>query len=175
MLSDENMRTLARARELLQNEREAPGTVPTTELLRYTQAVAIMGGAAHRDSVSAAEYKQLADDLSTATRARSAAGAGAVAGVAGAALAAAVTGRIRQAPGAATLRLLAIVLSPRLDRVYRQIVADMREEYIDALASKRTRRARWIVARGHLAMLAATIQLLPLSIVKRIVELWKAI
>jgi len=67
--------------------------------------------------------------------------------------------RIRRAPGAALISV-ALWLIPKKDveRILGQAIADMREEYFEALAEGRRWKARWIRVRGMLGICLAVVQ-----------------
>jgi hypothetical protein len=89
---------------------------------------------------------------------------------------AAANGRVYLAPGTAALCFLGWFVSKRtIERIYEQTVRDMREEHIEALAAQRFGRARWICILGHASLLATTLKLVPIALLKRFYEMWKAI
>jgi hypothetical protein len=78
--------------------------------------------------------------------------------------------------GAVVLGILAIFVQRRhLNRVFGQTVADMREECLEAIASKKPWRYRAAWFRGHLSIAFTVIAFLGASVVKRFVEIWKAV
>lgn len=80
---------------------------------------------------------------------------------------------ISPAPGSAVLRISEFIFSKKThDHIFRQAIADMRDEHNDALLANRKFKARWVVIRGYLA-LGWTLALLAASApVKLIKALW---
>ena len=60
---------------------------------------------------------------------------------------------IAPAPGSLVLKIAEFVCTKKVyDRVFFQVVDDMRREYFEALFSSRKEKARWVVIRGYLAL-----------------------
>jgi len=68
-----------------------------------------------------------------------------------------------------------VVQKRHLDCVFGQTVGDMREDCIAAIAARRPWRYRGAWFRGHLAILFAVFAFVTASVVKRFVEIWKAV
>jgi hypothetical protein len=84
--------------------------------------------------------------------------------------------RVDGPPGARFLQVARRIFSTRLvERVFDQVVADMRHEYIQALAAGDTRGAALAKFWGYVALARTLVALVPLQLFKRVVELWKAI
>ena len=85
-------------------------------------------------------------------------------------------GSIERPPGAHAFGLLRIFVSQRnLERVFGQAVADMREECIEAIAARKPWRYRGAWFRGHLSIAFTVFAFLTASVIKRFVEIWKAV
>jgi hypothetical protein len=81
-------------------------------------------------------------------------------------------GVIQKPPGFSLERFLRFLVSKKsYERVYGQIIADMREEYFEALHAGEKRKARWIVVRAYVSVLTALLMLLPRGLVNEIVRL----
>jgi hypothetical protein len=93
-----------------------------------------------------------------------------------AAAAEARTPRIERPPGAGVLGLLGVLVSPRaMERVFGQTVADMRQECIEAIAGNKPWDYRGAWFRGHLSIAFTVVAFLTASVLKRVVEIWKAV
>lgn len=82
-----------------------------------------------------------------------------------------------QVPVGFKLRALAaFVFSPK---VYREILEpclrDLYDEYCQALAEKQTWKARWVRLRGYWSFWAAFFAQMPISLAKKVYQIWKAI
>jgi len=85
-------------------------------------------------------------------------------------------GGIEHPPGASAYALLGVFVSRRnLERVFGQTVADMRQDCIEAIAAKKPWRYRAAWFRGHLSIAFTVFAFLSASMVKRFVEIWKAV
>jgi hypothetical protein len=60
------------------------------------------------------------------------------------------------------------------ERVFQPILADMQQEYFEALQEGNGRKAQWVMWCGRLAFIAAAVAQIPVSAMKLIVRLWKA-
>ncbi len=75
-------------------------------------------------------------------------------------------------------RLLAVsdfLFSKKIHTLVFDAVADLREEYYEALAEKRNKKAKWVVFRGYLSVGSLLAMQLPLSMLKKIVALWNVV
>jgi hypothetical protein len=176
-------RSIKRGMALLEQEQREPGSVARDEALALAQALSICSGARSTGSSAfdrevSRHARELAEAVVKLGNAR-VHGIPLVASIFASGVTVTIKAPSRQVylpPGAMALRLLAWFVSPRtIERVYGQTVADMREEHIEALAARRPRRARWISIRGHLSLLITSLELLPISLARRIYEIWKAI
>lgn len=83
---------------------------------------------------------------------------------------------IKPAPGTLAVRILRFAFSKKaFDNVMSQPIADMREEYFEALAQGATIRARWIKVRDHLALILTVVAYLFASVGKKVQGIWSAI
>ena len=62
----------------------------------------------------------------------------------------------------------------KYETVFQQTIADMREEYFEALAAGYRTKAAWIRVRGTYSVLAAVFMDVPVSIIRLITKIWKA-
>jgi hypothetical protein len=84
--------------------------------------------------------------------------------------------RVSAPPGYRALRILEWVYSPKtVKRVFRPAVADMQHEHLEALASGKVWKARWVLLRGRCSLVSAAIAQAPFSLLKRLYEIWKAV
>jgi hypothetical protein len=82
---------------------------------------------------------------------------------------------IEPAPGGWLERISRFTFSTKIfAHVYEPMIADMRHEYIEALAAGEKWHARWIHTRGVLAFCKAVMLSLPLDIAQAILARWKS-
>jgi hypothetical protein len=82
---------------------------------------------------------------------------------------------IYSAPGSGFSRVLSKTYSrKKYDAIFRQAIADMREEYFEALQAGNTKHAKWIWIRGICSIWMAVFADIPASAIKMTVKLWKA-
>ncbi|MEL7690484.1 hypothetical protein [Citromicrobium bathyomarinum] len=80
----------------------------------------------------------------------------------------------RRPPGSISESILRFVFPKKAFReVFAQAIADMRDEYIDALALHRKWHARWINVRGHLGLALTVAAYLATTVGKKVVQIWK--
>ena len=53
-------------------------------------------------------------------------------------------------------------------------IHDMQHEHVEALAAGQIWKARWVLLRGYWSVSSAMVAQAPLSLLKQLVELWKA-
>ncbi|HCF25204.1 MULTISPECIES: hypothetical protein [unclassified Novosphingobium] len=83
---------------------------------------------------------------------------------------------IKPAPGTLAVLILRFAFSKKaFENVLSQPIADMREEYFEALAKGAIYHARWIKLRGHLALGLTVVAYLFASVVKKVQGIWSAI
>jgi uncharacterized protein (UPF0218 family) len=79
-------------------------------------------------------------------------------------------------PGYVAKDILTILFSKKtFSNVFAQVIIDMREEYAEALADKKYRKARWIVIRDHIGLGVTVAAYIGSTVVKRAVGIWKMI
>ena len=79
------------------------------------------------------------------------------------------------APGGKLASILSTLYSKKkYEAIFRQAIADMREEYFEALAAGKTRKAKWIWFRGVWSIWAAIVMDIPLTATRMAVKIWKA-
>jgi hypothetical protein len=77
-------------------------------------------------------------------------------------------------PGTRARPILQLVYSERTySGVFRPVIADTQNEWLEAKASRRYWRARWIALRGYVLLVENVFLQLPLSAVKIAVRIWK--
>jgi hypothetical protein len=82
---------------------------------------------------------------------------------------------IKTAPGHRILSVVSWLYARQtVARVFAPTIYDMQHEHIEALAEGQVWKARWVVLRGDWSVLSAMIAQAPLSLLKRLFELWKA-
>lgn len=82
--------------------------------------------------------------------------------------------KIHIAPGTNINNILKFIYSKKsYDRIFMQVIADMREEHAEALSNNNNIKACWIVFREHWSILMTVGAHGGISIVKKIVNLWK--
>lgn len=82
--------------------------------------------------------------------------------------------RIHRPPASAMNSFFRIMYSKRTyERIFMQIVLDLREEHAEALQANRPKFARWITLRGNAIMLATMVTHAFMSCGKAAVKIWK--
>lgn len=82
--------------------------------------------------------------------------------------------KIVRPPGSFLLGVTSFVYSKKtFERVFQQAIADMREEYNEAILANKKWRARFIVVRGNFSVISAASLHLPVSIVRIVTTFWK--
>ena len=82
--------------------------------------------------------------------------------------------RVRKAPGSELFRMISFAAGTRAtESIFKQSIADMREEYFEALAAGRQWHARWINIRGHLDMALTFVAYVSTSLAKRVTSIWR--
>lgn len=83
--------------------------------------------------------------------------------------------RIATSPGWGVLHIISWVYSAKtVSQVFRPTINDMQFEHIQALAEGNPLKARWVLLRGYSSVWSAAVAQAPLSLMKRLYELWKA-
>jgi hypothetical protein len=84
---------------------------------------------------------------------------------------------VTQAPGARAERVLAWLPGDKETKVkvFGQTIADMREEYIEAIAAGNALRQRAVWLRGHIALAFTFVAYVGSLTVKRVIEVWKLV
>jgi len=84
--------------------------------------------------------------------------------------------RLVALPPASRVRgLLRFVFSQRTcDLVFDPVVADVQQEWIEAVAAGRKWHAAWVRVRGYLTLLQHAMAQLPMSFGRAMYEMWKA-
>jgi hypothetical protein len=59
-------------------------------------------------------------------------------------------------------------------RVFLPAIQDMQHEHIEALAAGDVWKSRWVLLRGYCSLASAAVAQAPVSILKRLIELWTA-
>lgn len=76
-------------------------------------------------------------------------------------------------PGLRADRILRFVFSKKAhESIFSQIIADMREEHAEALFANESKKAWWIVVRGHIGLILAIIAYLGATVLKKISGVW---
>ncbi len=84
--------------------------------------------------------------------------------------------KIHRSPGFKLLSAAEFLFSAKTySEVLEPTLRDLRLEHIEALAAGRIGKARWVKLRGYFSFWSAIIALTPVSLLKRLTELWKAI
>jgi len=84
--------------------------------------------------------------------------------------------RVLRPAGFVATRMLHWVFSPKTcERIFDQGVADMRDETIADLHAGRLAHARWVILRGHLALLLAVCVYVTTYFAKRFAAIWKLV
>ena len=84
--------------------------------------------------------------------------------------------RIHRPPGSKMLSLVEFFCSKKTySKVFEPIIADLHEEYFEALDKRRHWKMRWIRIRYTWAFFSAIGLNISLSTIKKIVDLWKVI
>ena len=83
--------------------------------------------------------------------------------------------RIHYPPGSRLLGLADFIFSGKtFSVVFEPIVTDLRDEYIEAYGHERLWKARWVQIRGYWSFWSAVFAQVPLSLLKRLIDIWKA-
>ncbi len=81
-----------------------------------------------------------------------------------------------QRPPGFKLITIAELFSRRIrTEVLEPTIRDLQKEHLDALAQGSVRLAHWVVFRGYVSFWSAVIALAPVSLLKKIIGLWKAL
>ncbi len=76
--------------------------------------------------------------------------------------------------GSSALAVLRVVFGRRAtERIFAQVVADMRDEWLEAEAAGRPLLSRWIAVRGHVALLAAVVAFVGVWVTKLVSTIWR--
>jgi hypothetical protein len=59
--------------------------------------------------------------------------------------------------------------------VFEPTLRDLLDEYCEALQEKRPWKARWVCVRGYWSFWSAALAQLPISVVKKVYQIWKVI
>lgn len=82
---------------------------------------------------------------------------------------------VSRAPGWTLLRLVSWICSPKtVKRVFLPAIRDMQYEHTEALAEGRLWKAQWVLVRGYCSVWSALVAQAPLSLAKRLYDLWRA-
>jgi hypothetical protein len=85
-------------------------------------------------------------------------------------------GTIRLPPGAKLLQLTDFLYTKRKqEKVFEEIVRDMREEYFEAMAQNRIGKARWVRIRGTYSFFAAIGLDRAFTFVSFFIKAWKSV
>lgn len=80
------------------------------------------------------------------------------------------------APGSHAVVILRLLFSKKaMDKVFMQVVADMRAEHAEALHAGQLRLAKWISIRGHVGLFFAALAYIGASFGKKVLMIWKLI
>ncbi|ANM29128.1 hypothetical protein ABI59_05230 [Acidobacteria bacterium Mor1] len=78
-------------------------------------------------------------------------------------------------PGSALLRFACCLFSKgTFDKILEPAILDMRHEHFEALHEGKKWKARFTLLRGYWSFWSAVVAQLPISVVKLVVQLWKA-
>jgi hypothetical protein len=80
-----------------------------------------------------------------------------------------------RAPGTVAETIVRWLPGKASQQVFGQIIADMRQEYIEAVASGNRRRQRIVWMRGHLHLVLAFVPYVCSVAIKRALEIWKLV
>lgn len=84
-------------------------------------------------------------------------------------------GTISLPPGWRLLRAAQWIYSNKtVEQVFLPTIRDMQHEHIEALGHGQQWKGRWVLVRGYWSLWSAALAQAPFSLLKRIVELWKA-
>ena len=85
------------------------------------------------------------------------------------------TGAIVRPPGSSLLAVLRWCCTENnFTRILKPAICDMQHEHLEALATGRVWKARWVQIRGYFSIGGAVLAQLPVSLLKLAVSLWKA-
>ncbi len=82
-------------------------------------------------------------------------------------------GKVLKAPGSTLLVVVEFVFSTKTARLLRQPLLDLQLEYCDALGAQRPRKAAWVRLRGYWSFWKTMVMLIPVSLIRLGVQLWK--
>ncbi len=84
--------------------------------------------------------------------------------------------KIHRPPGFKLLYLAEFLFSRKsFTEVLEPTLRDLQEEHNEALANGRIGKARWVKHRGYFSFWSAVVALAPVSLVKRLTEIWKVL
>jgi hypothetical protein len=85
--------------------------------------------------------------------------------------------RIVRSPGTAAERFLRCLPFSKRGKaeVFDQLIADMRQDYIEAIAARREWRARAVVLHGYATFAVTLVLYIGSAGLKRVVEIWKLV
>jgi hypothetical protein len=81
--------------------------------------------------------------------------------------------RVLRPPGARLLSLVDFVFSKKTAKLLRQPLLDLQVEYCEALGAQRPRKASWVRLRGYWSFWETVAMLMPVSLLRLVVQLWK--
>ena len=82
--------------------------------------------------------------------------------------------KIIRPPGDKLFNILEFLYTKKnFERIFEPMIADMQEEYFEALSAKRIWKTRWIHLRGIISLLVAITYHPTVSLMKRISHYWK--
>jgi hypothetical protein len=88
----------------------------------------------------------------------------------------AITSQLTGVPGGKLRKWAEFFFSRNVyEQVFEPTLRDLFDEYCDALNSHRPRKARWVRIRGYWSFWTAVVAQTPISIVKKVYQIWKAI
>ena len=83
--------------------------------------------------------------------------------------------RIQLPPGTRFLGAVRSFFGKKItERVFEQAIADMREEWLEAIVADKKRLAIWIQVRGYFGLAMAVCLQSGVNLAKRVVQIWKA-
>jgi len=84
--------------------------------------------------------------------------------------------RVKAAPGWGLRRFAQLAFSTRTFKlVIEPCLSDLEVEYLDALANAQVWRARFVLARGYYSFWSAAFLQIPMSLLRLIVAMWRAV
>jgi len=82
--------------------------------------------------------------------------------------------KIARPPGIFILRIINFIYSKKVaERIFEPILADMQEEYFEALSNSLKLKAKWIHLRSIFSIFIAIASQLSISVVKLFITIWK--